>query len=136
MNKCELCHGNHLTESCPEQEEDDERDKSRSVSKTLGRLRKADWAVAVHNDYNLNGKKHTFWLFTHPSGVWIKGEGRSDRRALAEAEKQAESRRSADQERQDIVAWLKNVADSLPAKDAAGGIEAGTHIPKPSRRKR
>ena len=74
-------------------EDDDEDDhQSRSVSKALSRLRKAGWMVAVHNDYNLNGKKHTFWLFTHRSGVWAKGEGRTDRRALAAAEAQVAER--------------------------------------------
>lgn len=46
-------------------------------------LRAAGWSVAVHNDYRLNGEPHTFWLFTHPDGRWIKGEGRTDAEALA-----------------------------------------------------
>lgn len=101
-----------------------------SVSQTLNRIRKAGWAVAVHNDYNLNGKKHTFWLFTHPSGVWAKGEGRSDRRALAAAEAQMKERQSIrDIEIQHVAAWLRDVAGDVPAKDAARGIEAGSHIP-------
>jgi hypothetical protein len=75
-------------------DEDGDQDggHSRSVSRTLARLRRAGWMVAVHNDYNLNGKKHTFWLFTHKSGIWCKGEGRSDRRALVIAEAQAKER--------------------------------------------
>lgn len=44
-------------------------------------LRAQSWAVAVHNDYRLNGEAHTFWLFTQ--GVrFIKGEGPSDADAL------------------------------------------------------
>ena len=29
----------------------------------LSRLRASGWAVAVHNDYRLNGDQFTFWLF-------------------------------------------------------------------------
>ena len=47
-------------------------------------LHKAGWRVAVHNDYRLNGEDHTFWLFTHPNGRWIKGEGRTDAEALSQ----------------------------------------------------
>ena len=47
-------------------------------------LRAAGWLVAVHNDYRLNGEPHTFWLWTHPDGRWIKGEGRTDADALAQ----------------------------------------------------
>ena len=48
-------------------------------------LRAEGWMVAVHNDYRLNGELHTFWLFTHPDGRWIKGEGRTDSDALRAA---------------------------------------------------
>lgn len=56
-------------------------------------LREAGWSVAVHNDYRINGEPHTFWLWTHPNGRWIKGEGRTDADALAQcrAALQAES---------------------------------------------
>ena len=47
-------------------------------------LREAGWSVAVHNDYRLGGKAMTFWLWTHPSGRWIKGEGETDAEALAQ----------------------------------------------------
>jgi hypothetical protein len=45
-------------------------------------LRDAGWSVAVHNDYCLAGEQHTFWLLTHPSGRWLKGEGPTDTEAL------------------------------------------------------
>lgn len=45
-------------------------------------LREAGWSVAVHNDYSQDGRKYTFWLFTHHDGRWIKGEGRTDAEAL------------------------------------------------------
>ena len=45
-------------------------------------IRAQGWSVAVHNDYRLNGVVHTFWLFTHPDGYWVKGEGSSDTEAL------------------------------------------------------
>lgn len=44
----------------------------------IARLRAAGWRVAVHNDYRQGGEDWTFWLFTHPDGRWVKGEGRND----------------------------------------------------------
>lgn len=38
--------------------------------------------MAVHNDYRVAGQAHTFWLMTHPSGRWLKGEGVTDATAL------------------------------------------------------
>lgn len=46
-------------------------------------IRAEGWAVAVHNDYRLNGVNHTFWLFTKGERC-VKGEGRTDAEALAE----------------------------------------------------
>jgi hypothetical protein len=48
----------------------------------LATMRAADWMVGVHNDYRLTGQRMTFWLFTHPDGRWVKGEGKSDAEAL------------------------------------------------------
>lgn len=48
-------------------------------------LSENNWSVAVHNDYRQNGGKYTFWLFTHPSGRWVKGEGGTDEAAIADA---------------------------------------------------
>ena len=48
-------------------------------------LRASGWSVAVHNDYKIHGVPHTFWLFTHADGRWIKGEGRTDADAIAAA---------------------------------------------------
>jgi hypothetical protein len=57
-------------------------------------LRAAGLTVAVHNDYMLNGERHTFWLMTYaipPEKVAIrsgitrlafKGEGKTDQEAL------------------------------------------------------
>ncbi len=45
-------------------------------------LRAQGWAVAVHNDYRQDGAARTFWLLTHASGRWVKGEGRTDAEAL------------------------------------------------------
>jgi hypothetical protein len=44
--------------------------------------------VAVHNDYRLRGETFTFYLFTHKSGLWAKGEGRSDLEAIEDAQVQ------------------------------------------------
>jgi len=52
---------------------------------TIQSLRNDGWMVAVHNDYRLNGKTMTFWLFTRADGRWIKGEGETDAEALAQA---------------------------------------------------
>lgn len=57
----------------------------RPVGVLLEALRGAGWSVAVHNDYRINGEAMTFWLFTHPCGRWIKGEGRTDAEALTAA---------------------------------------------------
>lgn len=45
-------------------------------------LRALGWSVSSHNDYKLKGVFHTFWLLTHPAGIWLKGEGRTDAEAL------------------------------------------------------
>jgi hypothetical protein len=44
-------------------------------------IREAGWTVAVHNDYRLNGRAHTFWLFTKGDRC-VKGEGFTDAEAL------------------------------------------------------
>lgn len=44
-------------------------------------LRATGWTVAVHNDYRLKGKAHTFWLLTK-GDRFVKGEGRTDGEAL------------------------------------------------------
>lgn len=46
-------------------------------------IRARGWAVAVHNDYRLNGVANTFWLFTK-DGCAVKGEGKTDAEALNE----------------------------------------------------
>lgn len=50
-------------------------------------IRRLGWAVAVHNDYKLNGEKFTFWLFTK-GNTNVKGEGRTDREALDQVRNQ------------------------------------------------
>lgn len=53
------------------------------LEEALAYIRGAGWSVAVHNDYRIGGATFTFWLFTHPDGRWLKGEGSTDRDALA-----------------------------------------------------
>lgn len=53
-----------------------------TASAMLARLRRDGWAVAIHNDYMQVGEDFTFWLFTHPNGHYLKGEGRTDQDAL------------------------------------------------------
>lgn len=59
------------------------------MTEILAELRKAGWRVAVHNDYAQDGKDMTFWLFTHESGLFIKGEASTDLGALRICELQA-----------------------------------------------
>lgn len=47
-------------------------------------IRSNGWRVAVHNDYQVAGEFMTFWLLTHPAGMYVKGEGKSDLEALTE----------------------------------------------------
>jgi len=57
-------------------------DKQRAVIEASpDDLRALGWAVAVHNDYRLNGVAHTFWLLTKGDRC-IKGEGPTDAAAL------------------------------------------------------
>jgi len=53
-------------------------------------LRDLGWAVAVHNDYRLDGQNHTFWLMTR-GGQAVKGEGRTDSEALDAIRKQIDT---------------------------------------------
>lgn len=55
----------------------------------LAQLRRDGWRVAVHNDYRQDGEDFTFWLFTHDAGLFVKGEGRTDRDAIAAVCEQA-----------------------------------------------
>ncbi len=60
-----------------------------TLEERLRRIREAGWAVAVHNDYRLNGVPHTFWLFTKGGmevGLAARGEGLSDAIALNQVE--------------------------------------------------
>lgn len=59
------------------------------MEKILMRLRSEGWRVAVHNDYRQDGHFMTFWLMTHESGIYLKGEGWSDDEALCLIEQQA-----------------------------------------------
>ena len=56
------------------------------MTETLTRLRDMGWSIAIHNDYKLNGLPYTLWLFTHPSGHWVKGEGATDEELSARAD--------------------------------------------------
>ncbi len=52
----------------------------------LKTLRDSGWAVAVMNDYMLQGKRHVFWLFTKTFSKgdrrFVRGEGETDLMAL------------------------------------------------------
>lgn len=54
-------------------------------------LRALGWTVAVHNDYQIKGRKMTFWLFTFPgTDRCVKGEGHTDAQALDEIREKLE----------------------------------------------
>lgn len=59
------------------------------MNELLAALRGKGWAVAVHNDFQLAGKAMTFWLLTHPSGVFVQAEAPTDAEALAICAEQA-----------------------------------------------
>jgi hypothetical protein len=59
------------------------------MEKMLARMRANGWVVAVHNDYQMDGEFYTFWLFTHPSGFWVRGEAKTDEQAIADAQREA-----------------------------------------------
>lgn len=60
-------------------------------------LRGLGWMVAVHNDYRLDGDKHTFWLLTHPleggGFLALQGEAKFDAEALDNIRRQVVDRR-------------------------------------------
>lgn len=55
------------------------------MKQMLAEIRRRGWTVAVHNDYRLDDVAFTFWLFTHKSGQWVKGEALTDEQALSDA---------------------------------------------------
>lgn len=55
-------------------------------------LRVRGWAVAVHNDYRVGDRLYTFWLLTHPEGMYVKGEGSTDAAALNQIREQLAGR--------------------------------------------
>lgn len=61
----------------------------RGPFRKLTHLRTKGWMVAVHNDYRQGGQTMTFWLFTHATGYFVKGEGKTDDLALASCVKSA-----------------------------------------------
>lgn len=63
---------------------------------TPAAIRKEGWSVAVHNDYWLGKIRMTFWLFTHPSGRFVRGEGRTDESACGKALDQIVALENAD----------------------------------------
>lgn len=58
----------------------------------LDEMRAHGWHVAVHNDYPLGEEWFTFWLFTHGSGRYVKGEAATDLGALLECRRKARNR--------------------------------------------
>lgn len=86
--RCGLCGESHMTSRGLADQRRYADDVQKEIERpwhTLQELRDDGWMVAVHNDYRLNGKTMTFWLFTHTDGRWIKGEGATDSEALAQA---------------------------------------------------
>lgn len=55
--------------------------ESQVVRSNADDIRTLGWSVAVHNDYRVNGKPFTFWLFTKGDRC-VKGEGPTDAIAL------------------------------------------------------
>jgi hypothetical protein len=59
------------------------------MEQVLADLRVAGWRVAIHNDYRQDGVDMTFWLMTHPTGLYLKGEAETDIEALMQIAGQA-----------------------------------------------
>lgn len=53
-----------------------------SISTVLNAMREGEWSLAAHADFEQDGKRRVFWLWTHPYGGWIRGEGATDRESL------------------------------------------------------
>ena len=62
------------------------------MEEILKRLRAEGWRVAVHNDYQVGDDRFTFWLMTHRSGVYLKGEASTDIAALEKIDAQSRTR--------------------------------------------
>jgi len=76
-----LVHEHEDCPTCGPQVKDNERDRLRASSPDD--IRNLGWLVAIHNDYILEGRRMTFWLFTdYRTGRFIKGEGFTDVEAL------------------------------------------------------
>lgn len=65
-------------------------------------MRDDGWRVGVHNDYHVYEPSDvagaapvrvtmTFWLFTHPSGVFVSADGETDYDAVRECATKKES---------------------------------------------
>jgi len=54
------------------------------MNEILRRIRSLGWMVGAHNDYRINGKYMTYWMFTHSEGIYVKGEAETDESALTE----------------------------------------------------
>lgn len=85
----------------------------------LARLRGEGWSVAVHNDfYRLNGEAHTFWLLIHPSGRWVRGEGRTDDEALAAVSRSALTQPEGIAARDAVIEEQVQAADLIVSQEA------------------
>ena len=51
----------------------------------LDMLKERGWLIAVHSQHKRDGLPYSSWLFIHPNGRWIKGEGHSDEQAVQNA---------------------------------------------------
>jgi hypothetical protein len=96
---------------------------------TLRDLRTQGWSVAVHNDYRLDGLAMTFWLFTHPDGRWVKGEGLLDADALTNCARDALSSAPAPGEdgregwlKEIIEAWAQRRLRFIPSLDSTDDL--------------
>lgn len=58
---------------------------SLSIEQILDTMLQYGWSVAINNDYYINDKWHTYYLFTHKTGRYIKSEGCSRHDVLASA---------------------------------------------------
>lgn len=99
------------------------------MSPLLDSIRARGWMVAVHNDYRLDGKAHTFWLFTK-DGRCVKGEGLSDKEALELVDAQIREAEGPTPSLQiiDEATWTDLVVEANTALQAHSGEAVGASL--------
>ena len=76
------------------------------------KLHQLGWSIASHHDMQVRGRLRTFYLLTHPSGIWVKGDGPDQLTALTRAYTAAQQR--LEQPRGTPLPPISTDVESLP----------------------